>query len=76
MTSIQVMTLMFESKERRQQFLSYAAWFSDFIADDARPDNIRRRRDGIIRFPDAVRPLKPDLRPLTGRVLAAAKRYR
>ena len=62
--------------ERRQRFLSYAAWFSDFVVDYSRPDNIRRRPDRIIRFPDAVQPIKPDLRPLTGPALTAARHYR
>jgi hypothetical protein len=61
--------------DRRRRVLSYGAWFSNFIVKHG-SDNIRRRRDQVVRFPDTVQPIEPVLRPLAGRVLAAARRYR
>jgi hypothetical protein len=65
-----------DSNERRARLLSYAAWFSGFIVGENRPKNIRRRRDQIVQFPPSIQPKKPQLRPLSRRVLAVAKRYR
>jgi hypothetical protein len=61
--------------DRRRRVMSYGAWFSNFVVEHP-SDNIRRRQDQIIRFPDSVQPIEPILRPLAGRALAAARRYR
>jgi hypothetical protein len=64
-----------ESSERRRRAICHAAWFTAFVVENP-SDNIRRKQDQIIRFPNTIPAIKPSLRPLTGRALSAAKRYR